>query len=300
LNRVVSVWKYQTFAEFAGPMPEDVDLLFRSTLTRSSGEPEELAAGYGVGYFHLVWDKKGGLSRNIIGGSAVFTDTLAAALGDRVRTGARVTRVEVRDDGVRVEVEGGEAIEARAAVVATPAYITHDIVAPLPDDTTAALAEIPYGPFVVCGVLTNETGPQPWDDLYAIATPRRAFSMLMNTTNVRRTGETSRAPGGAFMAWAAAGFARRLEGLDDDAVRAAFLADLHGVLPGTRGIVEEAVVQRWERGLPYPRVGRSSLQPALTRDLAPVFLAGDYLGTWYTETSVWTGLAAAAGARRLL
>ena len=124
--------------------------------------------------------------------------------------------------------------------------------------------------------------------------------MLMNTTNVRRVGEASRAPGGAFMAWAAAGFARRLEGLDDDAVRAAFLADLHEVLPGTRGIVEEAVVHRWERGLPYPRVGRSKLQPALTRDLAPVFLAGDYLGTWYTETSVWTGLAAAAGARSTL
>ena len=39
-----------------------------------------------------------------------------------------------------------------------------------------------------------------WDDLYAIATPRRSFSMLMNTTNVRRVGEASRAPGGAFMA----------------------------------------------------------------------------------------------------
>ena len=82
--------------------------------------------------------------------------------------------------------------------------------------------------------------------------------------------------------------------------RAAFLADLHEVLPGTRGIVEEVVVHRWERGLPYPRVGRAKLQPALTRDLAPVFLAGDYLGTWYTETSVWTGLAAAAGARSTL
>jgi oxygen-dependent protoporphyrinogen oxidase len=64
--------------------------------------------------------------------------------------------------------------------------------------------------------------------------------------------------------------------------------------------VEEALVHRWERGLPDPRVGRSRLQPALTRDLAPLFLAGDYLGTWYTETAVSTGLAAADGVRRLL
>ena len=81
------------------------------------------------------------------------------------------------------------------------------------------------------------------------------------------------------MAYAAAGFARRLDGLDDAAVRDAFLADLHDVLPGTRGIVDEVVIRRWGRGLPYPRVGRSKLQPALTRSLAPVWLAGDYLGT---------------------
>ncbi len=295
--RMLEFMDDRTFSEFAGPLPEDVDLLLRCTLTRSSGEPEELAAGYGVGYFHLVWDKKGGLSRNIVGGSAVFTDTLAAALGDRVRTGVRVTRVATTDDGVRVEVEGGDAILARTAVVATPAYVTHDLVERLPADTEAALAAIPYGPYVVCAMLTNETGPQAWDDLYAIATPKRAFSMLVNTTNVRRAAESTRSPGGAFMAWAGADLARRLDGLDDAAVRDAFLADLHAVLPGTRGIVEEVVVHRWERGLPYPRVGRSRLQAALTRDLAPVFLAGDYLGTWYTETAVSTGLAAAAGAR---
>ena len=177
-------------------------------------------------------------------------------------------------------------IDARAAVVATPAYVTREIVAALPDDTAAALAAIPYGPFVVGSVLTGETGPVPWDGLYAVATPKRSFSMLLNTTNVRRAGETTRARGGSLMAYAAAGFARRLEVLDDGAVRDAFLADLHDVLPDTRGIVDEVVIHRWERGLPYPRVGRSKLQPALTRSLAPVFLAGDYLGTWYTETAV--------------
>ena len=299
-RRMLEFMDDRSFAEFAGPLPEDVDLLFRSTLTRSSGEPEELAAGYGVGYFHLVWDKKGGLSRNILGGSGVVTDTLAAALGDRVRTGARVTRINRDSGGVRVEVEGGETIEARAAVVATPAFATRELVSSLPGDTAAALDAIPYGPYVVGAFLTGETGPQPWDDLYAVATPKRSFSMLFNTANVRRAGEIRRVPGGSFMVYAAAGFARRLDGLDDGAVRDAFLADLHDVLPGTRGVVEEAVVHRWERGLPYPRVGRSTLQPALTRPLAPVFLAGDYLGTWYTETAVSTGLAAAAGARSTL
>jgi protoporphyrinogen/coproporphyrinogen III oxidase len=57
------------------------------------------------------------------------------------------------------------------------------------------------------------------------------------------------------------------------------------------------VVQRWDRGLPYPRVGRSRLQAALMRPLGPVHLAGDYLGTWYTETAIQTAVAAAAAVR---
>lgn len=300
-RRMLGFMDDRTFAQFSGPLPEDVDLLFRSTLTRSSGEPEELAAGYGVGYFHLVWDRKGGLSRNVLGGSAVATDTLAAELGDRVRLGTRVTGVAPAGAGVRVEVDGdAHAIEARAVVVATPAFVTREIVSGLPSDTEAALAAIPYGPYVVGAFLTKETGPVPWDELYAVATPKRSFSMLFNTANVRRAGETERAPGGSLMVYAAAGFARRLDGLDDDAVSGAFLADLHAVLPATRGLVREVVIRRWERGLPYPKVGRSALQPALTKPLAPVWLAGDYLGSWYTETAVQTGLAAASGVRAAL
>ena len=102
------------------------------------------------------------------------------------------------------------------------------------------------------------------------------------------------------MVYAAADFARRLAHLDDTATQELFLADLHAVLPATRGIVEEVVIRRWEKGLPFPRVGRAALQEGLTRPLAPVWLAGDYLGTWYTETAVQTAFAAAAGVRALV
>ena len=36
------------------------------------------------------------------------------------------------------------------------------------------------------GMITAETGPMPWDELYALATPKRAFSMLFNVVNVLR------------------------------------------------------------------------------------------------------------------
>jgi oxygen-dependent protoporphyrinogen oxidase len=300
-RRMLEFMDDRSFAEFAGPLPRDVDLLFRSTLTRSSGEPEELAAGYGVGYFHLVWNRGEGLSRNVLGGSSRLIEALAADLSGRVRTGAAVTRVAVEGGGVDVRfrtVDGDQQMRARAAIVATPAYVTREIVARLPEDTAAALAAIPYGPYVVGAFLTSEQGAMPWDELYALATPKRSFSMLFNTANVLRGGE--RRPGGSLMVYAAAGFARALGDLDDGAVAERFLTDLVDLLPPLRGAVTETLIHRWDRGLPFPRVGRSALQPALTRSLAPVHLAGDYLGTWYTETAAQTAAASAAAVRQQL
>ena len=203
--------------------------------------------------------------------------------------------------GARVTwVEGGEEHEARAAaaIVATPAFVTRELVADLPDDTTAALEAISYGPYVVGAFLTDERTAMPWDDLYALATPKRSFSMLFNTANVLRSAPALRQPGGSLMVYAAAGFARRLADLDDAAIAARFREDLGDLYPESRSIVSEVVIQRWERGVPYPRVGRSRLQAALTRPLGPIHLAGDYLGTWYTETAIQTAVAAASAIRR--
>jgi oxygen-dependent protoporphyrinogen oxidase len=121
--------------------------------------------------------------------------------------------------------------------------------------------------------------------------------MLFNTANVLRSAHTLRQPGGSLMVYAAAGFARRLADLDDAAVADRFREDLGALYPESSSVVSEVVIQRWERGLPYPRVGRSRLQAALTRPLGPIHLAGDYLGTWYTETAVQTAVAAAAAVR---
>jgi oxygen-dependent protoporphyrinogen oxidase len=280
-----------SFADFVGALPPEVDAIFRATLNRSSGEPEELAAGYGIGYFHLVWNREDGLSRTILGGPSRLVEALAARLGDRVRTGADVTEVAETENGVVVRDAAGGELTARAAIVATPAHATRAIVRGLPAETEAALGAIRYGPYVVGAFLTSETGPTPWDDLYALATPGRSFGMLFNTVNALRHGP--RQPRGALMVYAAANAARALADLDDDAVAARFLADLEAIYPELRGLVAEIVIRRWERGLPYAAVGRGALQAALTRPLGRVHLAGDYLGTWYTETACATAEAAA-------
>jgi len=289
----------RAFTDWLGRVPPDVDALFRPTLRRSSGEPEELAAGYGIGYFHLAWDRSGGLARAILGGPGSLPQALAAALGDRVRTASPVREVVVEGDGVRVVHEHGELL-ARTAVVATPAYATASLVRNLPDETRVALQQIAYGPYVVAAFLTEETSPVAWDGIYALAAANRSFNLLFNTACVLRGIDERREPGGSLMVYAASELARGLWDVDDDEVTERFLGDLDAIFPGSRALVAETVVQRWERGLPYVRPGRHRLQPALERPLDPIFLAGDYLGTRYTETAIATGTAAATGARRTL
>jgi len=281
-----------SFADWLGPVPETVDAILRATLQRSSGDPEDLAAGYGIGYFHLVWDRSGGLARNILGGPSTLAHTIAAALGERVRLGCAVQALVADGRGVRALHGGGE-LEARCAVLATPAPVTAAIGAGvLSHDLLGALREIAYGRYVVAAFATSEEGATAWDSLYAVATPRRSFNMVFNMANVLRGG--AREPGGSLMAYSGARLARELWELDDDAVAERYLADLEAVLPGARGVVAETVVRRWEHGLPYVRPGRHAIQRVLERPLANVLLAGDYLGSRYTDTAIRTGFAAAA------
>ena len=55
----------------------------------------------------------------------------------------------------------------------------------------------------------------------------------------------------------------------------------------------EAECDRWTNASPYSFPGRAKLQTTLLVGTDRVFLAGDYLGTLYTESSITTGFAAA-------
>jgi protoporphyrinogen/coproporphyrinogen III oxidase len=301
-GRVLAFRDDATFSEFLGPVRPAVDAVLRATIRRSSGEPEEVSAGYGIGYFQLVWDRSRGLTRTMLGGSSRLPEAIAAALGDRIHTGTPVTGVEPAPDGVVVTCRDGSAevrIHARAAIVATPAPAARRIVAGLPDEVARALAGVTYGPYVVGAFLTAETAPMPYDGVYAAATPGMSFNMLFNTANVLRRGG-AREPGGTLMVYAAAGLARDLAELDDAAVERRFLDDLHALFPALRGQVRETVIRRWDPGLPHPQPGRHLLQPPLEQPLGAVHLAGDYLGTTYIETAIETGTAAARRIRAAL
>ena len=293
----------QTFSQWLGPLPGDADLMFRATVTRSTAEPEEITAGAGTGYFALVWSSGGGLSRNIVGGAGALVDGIAAELAGRIVHGAEVQEVALEGGLVRVRYREGGAdreLRARHAIVATKAFDAARLLRDLPADTRSSLNAIPYGATVVMAMLTDETRPMPWDDLYALATPKRSFNMLFNTVNVLRPRSPVREPGGSLMVYRSGHAALTMIDQPDAVVEQAFLDDLYAIYPEARGIVSETILLKLPRMLPYAAPGRSALQPALERSLGRIHLAGDYLGGVYTDTAISSGQEAALAVRTAL
>jgi protoporphyrinogen/coproporphyrinogen III oxidase len=302
-RRLLAFGDDRTFAEWLGRLPGDADALFRATVTRSTAEPEEISAGQGIGYFALVWAAGSGLSRNIVGGAGRLVDGIAAELGDRLMTGAEVTAVVQDDRTVQVHyTHDGQQLQlaARHVVVATKAFEAAAIVAELPVDTRQALEAIPYGPTVVMAALTDERSQMPWDGIYALTTPKRAFNMLFNIANVVHERPGHPRTGGSLMMYRSAHGAASLLEQPDTAIKAAFLEDLYAIFPEARVAVRETQLLKLPRMLPYPAPGRAALQPALDRPLGRVHLSGDYLGGVYSDTAIASGQEAARAIRRRL
>jgi protoporphyrinogen/coproporphyrinogen III oxidase len=292
-----------TWAQYIGAVHPQVEAIFRATANRLTAEPDEVAAGCMVGLFAHVWEASGVvLGYNLRSGPSSLPEELARRLGERVVTAAPVTQVAREPDGVRVRFhrDGREKeVRAHCAIVTAPAPIAREIVSDLPAETAAALEAVVYGPFIVAGILTGETRPMPWDDIYSVLTVDTSFNMLFNHANALRRPGRPRETGGALMVYGGADRARRLFEKRDDEIEATIVEDLCRLYPDARGIVREVIVQRWERAIPFAAPGRSRAQAALERGVDDVvFFAGDYVGEWtHMEAAVLTAAEAAAAAR---
>ena len=209
------------------------------------------------------WNIGEGLSQSILGGPSTLTETIAAALGERVQLGAAVREIVQKKNSVVVRYRQDDIdreVEARYVVLATPALISHQLGVDLDDDVREALARIEYGPFVSAAFLTNETEPRSWDNAYAIAAPKRSFNVALNMSNIVHGYATERQPGSSIMTFSPGNLARKLMELDDDAILATYEQDLAEVLPGFGGTVVESEINRWPIGSPYCFPGRAGLQ----------------------------------------
>jgi protoporphyrinogen/coproporphyrinogen III oxidase len=287
---------HRTFGEFLGPLPPAVREIFSCAAHRATAELDQLSAGCGIGLFGLVWGGKRSLiARNLLGGSGRLPAALGRELGDRARTGCRVHAVRPDGDRLVVHYDGGE-VSAHQVIVAAQAPHAAPLVAPVAEHAAAALSRVTYGAFLSVAVETRETSAMPYDHVYAMATPGRAFDMFTNQAHaLRRDGP--RRPGGSLMLFAGAQGAAQLMRETDELIVERFLADLHRLYPQTRGVIAGARVHRWKLGNAYAHPGRGRLQAALEGPLGAhqnLHLAGDYFAELGNiEAAARTGLAAA-------
>lgn len=293
-----------TFADFLGRLHPDVDALLRAAVRRVSAEPENLSAGAGIAQFAATFSGDGSLyHRTLPGGTGRLAESLAAPLAGRLRTNTRAVRVWEAERGVQVDAvdeAGALRVASSAAVVATPAHATAELVEGLPPTVYSALRAIRYGPYVVAALHTNEQRRMPWDDIYALVVARKRFNMFFNTASVLRS-SPERLPGGSLTVYGAGSLGDELLRTSDAEVSDALLLDLATVFPAVHNVVEEVVVQRWPKGIPFAWPGRSALQRVFEDVPGRIVLAGDYLGErGGLDTATMSGLEAAAVATRLV
>ena len=92
-QRIFDFENDRSFADYIGELSEDAEAMFRPTITRSAADPDELAAGAGIGYFSLVWNIGQGLNRSIGGGPSNLIESIAAPLQESIQLDAKVYEI---------------------------------------------------------------------------------------------------------------------------------------------------------------------------------------------------------------
>lgn len=86
------------------------------------------------------------------GGMGQLSSALSRALGSALRTGARVVALSQQGTSYRLTLADGEQMSADSVVLATPAYVSAELLAPLLPEAAALLRSIPYADVSVWGL----------------------------------------------------------------------------------------------------------------------------------------------------
>ncbi len=93
----------------------------------------------------------GGVLTSFRGGIQELTDGIAAALAGEVLSGHGVEKIEQKQDGFLLHLEGGKQLEVDMVVTAAPAYAVASMLDGLNDKSSAILRQIPYATMnVIC------------------------------------------------------------------------------------------------------------------------------------------------------
>ncbi len=198
-------------------------------------------------------------------GNAWLVERLAAGLGERLQTGAVVTRIEPGRHAVAIEVSGARPARwvARQVVVALPLFVAARLIDPLPPALAALAPRLAYAPWLVSNLhlpepLLDRPGAAPaWDNVI-LGSPALGYVDAMHQSLRPVPGPTVLthywALGGDSPAHAAA---QRKRLLDEPWTtwRDAVLADLARAHPDLPAKVRRADLMRYGHAMVVPLPG---------------------------------------------
>lgn len=212
------------------------------------------------------------------GGLVRLVDALADGLdGATVLTGRSVGALERAGHRFRVVLDDGEAVDADAVVVTTPAYVTAALLRDLAPGAAAALREVPYVDVATVTLSYPRTAVSRPLDATGFLVPPVDGRLLVGCTWLSAKWQHLD-DGRSVLVRAMVGRAgdRRWTDLDD----AELVARVHDELDRAMGLSAgptDALVQRWPRALPQYTVGhrdRVARVDAAVAEVPGLFVTG--------------------------
>ena len=209
---------------------------------------------------------------SLAGGMAELTEALVAILsatGAQLRAGARVVELRPEEAGWRIGLEGGETVEADAVILATPAFVTAELVRSISPPAAALLDAITHASTATVSLAyrAGDTGRAP--EGYGFVVPRVEGRQLIAATWSSNKWPSRVFPGSHVIVRGYVGGVGRewvLDGTDDDLVHVV-RAELR-ILAGLEGNPVHTEVHRFPQGMPQYTVGHLDRVARIRAELA--------------------------------
>ncbi len=215
------------------------------------------------------------------GGAPMIGQALASHLSRSPITGALVHSVAQK--GSRVEITYRHAgqrrtLDAAHVVMATPHPVTAQLVQGLSSRRLSAIDSVRVLPIVEVLALLADRGPASWDDLSALWTMDKSFSVGLNS-RTHHVVETDDADKHSVIKMIAVGpSAVALADRPDAVIAQNFIDDLIEIYPDARHKVVAHSIKRWVHGIPAPAIGFDRYVADMIAPFGAIHFAGDWCG----------------------
>jgi oxygen-dependent protoporphyrinogen oxidase len=218
------------------------------------------------------------------GGMGRLAGALAEALGDDLRTGAAITGLSPEGGGWRVAPFD---VVADAVVLATPAFVSAPLLAPLAPEAAAFLGRVDHASVALLAVAVPRDGIDHPMDGSGFLVPRSAGLLLTACSWVNAKWPHLDIDPSVAVLRASAGHAGDDRGrtLDDAGLTAGMVADLRTTM-GLRVEPTEVRISRWPRSFPQPRPGHLSAVAEAEQALAQAAPRLATTGAWAAGVGV--------------